>query len=103
MTDIRAADLAFTEAEAGKLLAGNGIHLTGNQLAALLDRTQGWAAGLRLAVLSLDPGDIDGAIDRFTGNDGLVAEYLIEEVLDRVLGGGPTVPPGHQRRGENQP
>ena len=50
----------------------------------MLDRTQGWAAGLRLAVLSLHPGDVDGAIDRFTGSDGLVAEYLIEEVLDRV-------------------
>jgi LuxR family maltose regulon positive regulatory protein len=84
LTDIRAADLAFTETEAGKLLAGNGIHLTGSQLSALLDRTKGWAAGLRLAVLSLDPAEVDGAIDRFTGNDAVVAEYLIEEVLDRV-------------------
>jgi LuxR family maltose regulon positive regulatory protein len=84
LTDIRAIDLAFTEAEAGKLLADSGIHLTGSQLAVLLDRTRGWAAGLRLAVLSMDVGDIDRAIDRFTGNDGLVAEYLIEEVLDRV-------------------
>ena len=84
LADIRAGDLAFTAAEAGKLLAGCGIHLTDRQLVALLNRTQGWAAGLRLAVLSLDAGDVDGAIDRFTGNDGLVAEYLIEEVLDRM-------------------
>jgi LuxR family maltose regulon positive regulatory protein len=84
LADIRAGELAFTETEAGKLLAANGIHLTAAQLAALLDRTLGWAAGLRLAVLSLDPGDIDGAIDRFRGSDGLVAEYLIEELLDRV-------------------
>ena len=84
LADVRAADLAFTEAESGKLLAGKGIHLTGTQLNALLDRTQGWAAGLQLAVLSLHPGDVDGAIDRFAGSDGLVAEYLIEEVLDRV-------------------
>ena len=84
LTDIRADDLAFTETETGKLLAGNGIHLTGSQLGALLDRTRGWAAGLRLAVMSLDPADVDSAIDRFTGNDALVAEYLIEEVLDRV-------------------
>ena len=84
LTDIRAGDLAFTETEAGKLLAGKGIHLTGSQFAALLDRTKGWAAGLQLAALSMDVGDIDRAIDRFTGNDRLVAEYLIEEVLDRV-------------------
>ena len=84
LTDIRAVDLAFTAAETGKLLAGNGIHLSDTQLAALLDRTKGWAAGVRLAMLSIDSGDIDDAIDRFTGNDGLVAEYLMEEVLDRV-------------------
>jgi len=84
LTDIRARELAFTEAEAGELLVGNDIHLTATQLSALLDRTHGWAAGLRLAVLTLDPGDVDGTIDRFTGNDGLVAEYLMEEVLDRV-------------------
>lgn len=84
LVDIRGGDLAFTEMETGKFLAGMGVHLTGAQLTALLDRTRGWAAGLRLAVLSLDPGDIDGAIDRFTGNDSLVAEYLIEEMLDRI-------------------
>jgi LuxR family maltose regulon positive regulatory protein len=84
LTDIRAGELAFTATEAGQLLAGNGIHLTAAQLTALLDRTQGWAAGLRLAVLSLDAGDVDDVMERFTGNDGLVAEYLIEEVLDRV-------------------
>ena len=84
LTDIRADELAFSAMEAAKLMAGNGIHLKAAQLGALMDRTHGWAAGLRLAVLSVAPGDIDGAIDRFTGNDGLVAEYLIEEVLDRL-------------------
>ncbi len=98
LTDIRAGDLAFTDGEAGKLLAGRGIHLTGDQLAALLDRTQGWAAGLQLAVLSLDAGDIDIAIDRFTGGDGLVAEYLIEEVLDRVPAADRQFLLGDQRR-----
>ena len=61
LADIRARELAFTEAEAGKLLAGCGIHLTDRQLVALLHRTRGWAAGLRLAVMSLDGGDVDGA------------------------------------------
>jgi len=84
VTDIRAKDLAFTASEAAELFRGNGIHVSERQLGGLLDRTEGWAAGLRLALLSLDPGDIDGAISRFTGRDRLVAEYLIEEVTDQL-------------------
>ena len=84
LADIRAVDLAFTAVETGKLLADNGIHLSDSQLTALLARTKGWAAGVRLAMFSVDAADIDDVIDRFTGNDGLVAEYLMEEVLDRV-------------------
>jgi LuxR family maltose regulon positive regulatory protein len=48
------------------------------------ERTQGWAAGLRLALMSLDPRDIDAGLARFTGSTPLVAEYLIEEVIDRL-------------------
>ena len=84
VTDLRAADLAFTPPEAAELLHRNGIHPTPTQLEALLDRTEGWAAGLRLAVMGLDPADIDDGIAGFTGTDRLVAEYLIEEVLDRL-------------------
>ncbi len=84
VTDIRMQDLAFTASEAAELFRANGIHLSERQLGGLLDRTEGWAAGLRLALLSLDPTDIDGAISRFTGTERLVAEYLIEEVTDRL-------------------
>ena len=77
-------DLAFTASEAAELFRGNGIHVSERQLGGLLDRTEGWAAGLRLALLSLDPTDIDGAISRFTGTERLVAEYLIEEVTDQL-------------------
>ena len=84
VTDLRADDLAFTPAEAAELLHRNGIHPSQTQLDALLDRTEGWAAGLRLAVMGLDPADADDGIAGFTGNDRLVAEYLIEEVLDRL-------------------
>ena len=67
VTDIRAEDLAFTASEAAELFRGNGIARVGATTGGLLDRTEGWAAGLRLALLSLDPTDIDGAISRFTG------------------------------------
>ena len=84
VTDIRAADLAFTEPETAELFDRNGMHLPPTPLGMLLDRTLGWAAGLRLAIMCLDPGDIDGGISRFTGSDRLVGEYLVEEVTDRL-------------------
>ena len=74
------------------------MHLSEDQLAVLLDRTQGWAAGLRLALMCLDPADIDGGLARFTGSDRLVAEYLVEEVTDQLPELGPPVPAHHQRR-----
>ena len=84
LTDLRADALAFTRTEAAELLDRNGIHPSPAQLAMLLERTEGWAAGLRLAVMCLDPADADDGIARFTGTDRLVAEYLIEEVMDRL-------------------
>jgi LuxR family transcriptional regulator, maltose regulon positive regulatory protein len=82
LTEIRATDLRFTVAEAGELLAAAGIHLPG--LALLVERTEGWAAGLRLAALSLaghpDPGRFAA---EFSGSERTVAEYLLAEVLDR--------------------
>ena len=53
IAEIRAGDLRFTEAETRELLAGSGIGLSGEGVAALHRRTEGWAAGLRLAVISL--------------------------------------------------
>ena len=84
VTDIRADDLAFTESEAAELFNRNGIHLPGAPLRMLLDRAAGWAAGLRLAIMCLDPADIDGGISRFTGSSRLIGEYLVEEVTDRL-------------------
>src|SRR5205814_2981512 len=49
LTEIRTRDLEFTPDEATRLLAQHGLRLTGPQLALLLGRTEGWAAGLRLA------------------------------------------------------
>ncbi len=82
VTDIRAADLAFTRVETVDLFRADGVELTAEQLDGLLARTQGWAAGLRLAIMCLDNDDIGGSLANFTGSERLVAEYLIEEVTD---------------------
>ena len=82
-SEIRARDLAFRHDEAAELLKVNDLEVDDGQVDVLLERTQGWPAGLRLAALSLAGGEIDGAIARFTGTDRLVAAYLIGEVLDR--------------------
>lgn len=84
LTEIRAADLRFSLDESRALFETAGVHLSGSALALLADRTEGWAAGLRLAALSL-AGDRDperfAAV--FAGSERTVAEYLLAEVLDR--------------------
>src|SRR5262249_35799169 len=57
LAEIRGADLAFNAVEAGELLAGHGLTLSGDQVIALVARTEGWAAGLRLAALMLAEQD----------------------------------------------
>ncbi len=84
LTDFRADDLAFTRDEAAELLHRNDVHLTEHELGILLDHTQGWAAGLRLVLMRLDPMDLDRGIAHVIGRNRLVAEYLIEEVIDRL-------------------
>ncbi len=84
VAEIRADDLRFTVAEARALFAAARVELSGSALALLVDRTEGWAAGLRLAALSLagheDPGRFAA---EFSGSERTVAEYLLAEVLDR--------------------
>ena len=84
LTELRAGDLRFTVAEAGELFTAAGVVLDEPALAALHERTEGWAAGLRLAALSLaghpDPGRFAA---EFSGSERTVAEYLLAEVLDR--------------------
>ena len=84
LAEMRSRDLAFTAAETAGLFDRSGILLSDRQVQALLTRTEGWPAGLRLASMSLDPNDIDGGIARFSGTEGSVAEYLIGEVVDRL-------------------
>lgn len=83
VVEIRADDLAFTLPEAQQLLAGHDINLSDKATAVLTDRTRGWAAGLRLAAMSIQHrADGDEIIDRFGGDRSDVAEYLLAEVLD---------------------
>src|SRR5215472_9603092 len=82
LAEIREPDLRFTVAEAEELFDAAGIYLP--SLTPLLERTEGWAAGLRLAALSL-AGHPDPArfAAEFSGTERTVAEYLLAEVLDR--------------------
>jgi LuxR family maltose regulon positive regulatory protein len=84
LTEIRAADLRFSLAETRALLCATGIDLPGEALARLHERTEGWAAGLRLAALSLaGHPDPEQFAAEFSGTDRTVAEFLLAEVLDR--------------------
>jgi LuxR family maltose regulon positive regulatory protein len=84
LAEIRAAQLRFTEDETRELLAAAGIVLPEHVAALLHQRTEGWAAGLRLAVLSLaGHPDPERFVAEFSGSDRTVAEYLIAEMLER--------------------
>src|SRR5262245_57874674 len=82
LTEIREPDLRFTMDEARELFDAAGVKLA--DLALLVERTEGWAAGLRLAALSLAGLPHPGRLaEEFSGTERTVAEYLLAEVLDR--------------------
>ena len=88
LAELRGAELRFTVGEAAALLqqvaAGPGMALPDTAVAALAARTEGWAAGLALAALSLRGHDDAAAfVAAFTGSHRYVLDYLAEEVLER--------------------
>ena len=109
LSEMRAADLRFTAAEAAAFLnEAMGLRLTPEDVTALQARTEGWAAALQLAAICLSaPGmmaesgldirSVTGAggeaegraarvarfIDEFGASNRFVAEYLMDEVLSR--------------------
>jgi LuxR family maltose regulon positive regulatory protein len=91
LTELRGEDLRFTADEARGLFAASGLILSAQEVATVVGRTEGWAAGLRLVALALarqaDPASFIGA---FSGSERTVADYLLAEVLDRQ--------PDHVRR-----
>jgi LuxR family transcriptional regulator, maltose regulon positive regulatory protein len=87
LAEIRAADLRFTQRETRELLEASGIALSEAGAARLHQRTEGWAAGLRLAALSLaGHPDPERFVAEFSGSDRTVAEYLLAEMLERQPG-----------------
>jgi len=87
LAEIRAADLQFSDRETGELLAASGITLSEAGAALLHQRTEGWAAGLRLAALSLaGHPDPERFVADFSGTNRAVAEYLLAEMLERQPG-----------------
>ncbi len=89
--EIPAHELTFTREEAERLLDASGVRLPPDRLGLLVDRTEGWAAGLRLAALSL-PGapDPSAVIGEFSGDDRGVTDYIVGEVVHHL--------PAHVRR-----
>jgi LuxR family transcriptional regulator, maltose regulon positive regulatory protein len=84
LSEIRADDLAFNTREASALLVSDGVQLSSEAVSELMQRTEGWPAGLYLAALSLtgraDPSEF---VHTFSGNNRFIGDYLTEEVLSR--------------------
>ena len=85
LTELRAADLRFTSAEAAQFLnQAMGLDLAAQDIAALEARTEGWIAGLQLAAISMQGReDTVSLIKSFAGSHRYVLDYLLEEVLER--------------------
>jgi LuxR family maltose regulon positive regulatory protein len=81
---LRQNDLRFTRQEAAEFFGSNpAFELSKGDIAALTNRTEGWAAGLQMASASLeDQEDISAFILAFTGSHRYILDYLIEEVLE---------------------
>jgi LuxR family maltose regulon positive regulatory protein len=85
LSEIRIDQLRFTVDESRELFAGAGINLSDHGLQLLQTRTEGWAAGLRLAAVSMATHpDPERFVLEFSGSERTVAEYLIAEVLDSL-------------------
>jgi LuxR family transcriptional regulator, maltose regulon positive regulatory protein len=83
LAEIRAADLRFTLRETQQVLETSGIALSDAGVAQLHQRTEGWAAGLRLAAISLvSSPDPERFVAEFSGSSRTVAEYLLAEMLE---------------------
>jgi LuxR family maltose regulon positive regulatory protein len=84
ITELRATDLRLDDDEAAALLASTlGRRLESADASRLAARTEGWAAGLQLAALSLrGREDRHAFVESFAGDDRHIADYLIPEVLD---------------------
>ncbi len=84
LTELRGPDLAFSSEEARELLERAGVRISAAAEDLLYERTEGWAAGLRLAAISLaSHPDPERFVTEFSGSERTVAGYLLAEVLER--------------------
>jgi LuxR family transcriptional regulator, maltose regulon positive regulatory protein len=85
--EVTADDLAMGPLEAGSLLKGTGVEAGEASLRDLLQRTEGWPAGLYIAALAIKSGGRNGDVGfTFTGDDVYMGDYLRSELLDRISG-----------------
>jgi LuxR family transcriptional regulator, maltose regulon positive regulatory protein len=85
LSEVRTSDLGFGEREARELLARRGVTLSAESVRRLRDRTEGWAAGISLAAMSMvDHPDPETFVAELSGDDHAIASYLIEEVLNTL-------------------
>jgi LuxR family maltose regulon positive regulatory protein len=85
LAELRMHDLAMTADEAGRMLATDGLDLDSAQVTTLVERTEGWPAGLQLAALAVrEQPDVDRGVARFAGDDRLVTDYLHDELLSSL-------------------
>ena len=84
LTELRAPDMRFSMEETVALARAEGITLSDGATERLYQRTEGWAAGLRLAAISLaHHPDPERFVTEFAGSERNVAAYLLAEVLER--------------------
>ena len=85
LVELRESDLRFDRDEAAEFFARfPEVELDRGHVELLAERTEGWAAGLQFAALSLaGRDDADAFVERFAGSDRHVADFLLDEVLDR--------------------
>ena len=84
IVEIGADDLAMRGPEARSLLAGAGVALDEDPVDELVDRTEGWPAGLYLAALAINAGSPVESSLSLTGDDRFIGDYLRSELLRRV-------------------
>ncbi|MDQ4117681.1 MAG: hypothetical protein M3235_12065, partial [Actinomycetota bacterium] len=85
LAELRADDLRFSADATRELLRRSGLELDDDQVALLVEHTEGWAAGIRLAAMSLRRApSVQDFLDDFVGEDHAVADYLVGEVLSGV-------------------
>ncbi|MFF5339425.1 LuxR C-terminal-related transcriptional regulator [Streptomyces althioticus] len=84
LTEIRDAELAFTPDEAARLMEAHGLRLSPAAVRGVVERTRGWAAGLRLCALAAEEApDPELCLKEFEADRSAVADFLLAEVLKR--------------------